>query len=328
MTMPRNADAAPAPRTSPDATTAGCTLRLVYYKSKVGNFGDDLNVWLWPRLIPSLDAHATTGDRDLIAIGSILARPFVDPLRSKIIFGAGARGRDHGQRVDDTWDVRFVRGRWTAEALGLDPARYAVTDAAAALHLVKDQAGLPPQPPTDNVVGFMPHFYTMDQADWPAICARAGVRLIDSRGDVPTVLRALAGVRRLITEAMHGAIVGDILRVPWVRVRCHSFLRETPAVSEFKWADWSESLGISYATHALPTVRSRPSRRSARALTRPFRAVNELRIASSLRRLAQSDAFTMSTDDRLLSAVDRIDAEIRKLNEEIGAGLWGAGRRR
>lgn len=29
-------------------------MRLHYYWDGIGNFGDDLNAWLWPRLIPDL----------------------------------------------------------------------------------------------------------------------------------------------------------------------------------------------------------------------------------------------------------------------------------
>lgn len=29
-------------------------MKLFYYKEKIGNFGDDLNLWLWPRIAPGL----------------------------------------------------------------------------------------------------------------------------------------------------------------------------------------------------------------------------------------------------------------------------------
>ena len=29
-------------------------MKLYYYKAPLGNFGDDLNPWLWPRLLPDI----------------------------------------------------------------------------------------------------------------------------------------------------------------------------------------------------------------------------------------------------------------------------------
>ena len=47
-------------------------MKLFYYQDPGGNFGDDLNAWLWPRLIPEL----LDGDEGslFVGIGSILDR--------------------------------------------------------------------------------------------------------------------------------------------------------------------------------------------------------------------------------------------------------------
>ena len=61
-------------------------MKLFYYKDPGGNFGDDLNAWLWPRLIPEL-----LDDRDdtlFVGIGSILDRRIPQEPR-KIVFGTG-----------------------------------------------------------------------------------------------------------------------------------------------------------------------------------------------------------------------------------------------
>ncbi len=42
---------------------------LYYYKTDVGNIGDDLNEWLWPDL---LDLNNVKKDIKLIGVGSII----------------------------------------------------------------------------------------------------------------------------------------------------------------------------------------------------------------------------------------------------------------
>src|SRR5690606_12799670 len=54
----------------------------------------------------------------------------------------------------------------------------------------------------------------------------------------------LSSAERLVTEAMHGAIIADVMRIPWVRIVCHSAYHEGPTVSEFKWQDWMQSLRV------------------------------------------------------------------------------------
>jgi succinoglycan biosynthesis protein ExoV len=50
----------------------------------------------------------------------------------------------------------------------------------------------------------------------------------------------------VVTEAMHGAIVADTLRIPWIPVVC------SPEIATFKWRDWTASLDLPYRPIAIP----------------------------------------------------------------------------
>src|SRR5690606_20378792 len=89
-------------------------MRNIYFKSEIGNFGDDLNGWLWPRLFKGFEKG---DDISFIGIGSILDARFnsneaVRCSKRKIVFGTGVRPSLTGAplSLDPDWDIRFLRG--------------------------------------------------------------------------------------------------------------------------------------------------------------------------------------------------------------------------
>jgi succinoglycan biosynthesis protein ExoV len=211
-------------------------VRLFYYQDPGGNFGDDLNAWLWPRLIPELlDGD---GGTLFVGIGSILDRRIPQGPR-KIVFGTGV-GYGLLPVLNEEWRVCCVRGPLSAKALGLPP-QLAVTDPAA---LVRTLRGAPIE--RRQGVSFIPHFRTPARAleagiDLEAVCARAGINYIDPCGPVEEVLDAIESSGKVIAEAMHGAIVADALRIPWLPVRLSDRIRL------LKWRDWCGSLRMEYS---------------------------------------------------------------------------------
>lgn len=214
-------------------------MKRYYFKGPVINFGDDLNEWLWPQLIPEIgvdDASNTI----FLGIGSILYDSF-PPEARKVVLGSGYGGYTARPTVDERWNFYFVRGPRTAAALGLDP-NIAVTDAAILLRTVRSSAQADKK---RYPVSFMPHWESAQWGDWSEVTEAAGVHYIDPRSSVESTLEQLASTELLITEAMHGAIVADALRVPWVPVT------PTNPQHNFKWHDWCESLGIDYQPNRL-----------------------------------------------------------------------------
>ncbi len=212
-------------------------MRLWYFQASQPNFGDELNSWLWPKLLA--DHLDSDSDELFLAIGSILFRHF-DPRQRKIVFGSGYGALNAPPDVHDgSWDVRFVRGPNTARALCL-PASSAIADPAVLMNQHAPALG-----PGSGAAGFMPHWESMGRGRWERACHLAGVRLIDPRQPVDNILRQLTTCRVVIAEAMHGAIVADALRIPWVAVLPIDHRQR------FKWSDWAGSLDIDLRPHGL-----------------------------------------------------------------------------
>lgn len=193
------------------------------------NFGDELNTLLWPRLLPEL-----LGDKPdalLLGIGSVLDARH-DAAVIKVVAGAGYGGYQPLPALDARWIIHWVRGPRTAHLLGLPP-----------LHAIGDPAMLLPlagwdRSPCGDAVGFMPHFESLVHGAWAPAARQAGVELIDPRAEPEAIIAAIGNCRLLLSEAMHGAIVADALRIPWVA------LRPLSRVHRAKWHDWAEGLGL------------------------------------------------------------------------------------
>jgi succinoglycan biosynthesis protein ExoV len=206
-------------------------MKLTYFRGQRPNFGDELNPYLWPRLLPP-DFLDDNENELFLGIGSILLDHLPRQPR-KYVIGSGYAGYTLLPKIHDgSWDVVFVRGPRTAAFLDL-PKETAICDGAILLRTLEL-----PAPASGMDVAFMPHFESLDRGFWREVCRRAGVTLIDPRDDVESVIAAIRGAKVLITEAMHGAIVADALRTPWTAalpINAHHHL---------KWSDWSDSLDI------------------------------------------------------------------------------------
>lgn len=205
------------------------------------NFGDELNPWLWKRILPPgfLDE-----DRSelFVGIGSILWDHLPhDSL--KHVVGSGYGGYTRPPNVHDgAWNIVFVRGPRTADLLGIERDKV-VSDGAILIRY----ADVPPVPRTSRIA-FIPHFQSADRGLWRESCDEAGIDFIDPRDPVEIVLERIGRSKLVIAGAMHGAIVADALRTPWVAA-----LPLSPE-HHMKWLDWTGSLSIALRPHhLLPT---------------------------------------------------------------------------
>ncbi|GAB3736119.1 hypothetical protein GCM10028862_20490 [Luteimonas pelagia] len=201
-------------------------MQLHYCRIEGGNFGDDLNLSLWPALFP--DIAGSHPEVRLYGVGTVLGGD--QPAGPKVVLGSGCGYRD-ARALGDDWRVYWVRGPGTARRLGLDPG-LGLGDPAVLW------AGLRDHVPTPGRVGFIPHFRSLQRFEWQAVADAAGVALVDPRGAPDAVAAGLAGCERVLCESLHGAIFCDAMGIPW---RAVVLARR---FNDFKWRDWLDTLGM------------------------------------------------------------------------------------
>jgi exopolysaccharide glucosyl ketal-pyruvate-transferase len=308
-------------------------MRFFAYRGKQANFGDELNHWLWDRLLPGFFDE---DDSELfLGIGSILYDHF-DPDARKTVFGSGYGGYGAAPTIDRNWHVYFVRGKQTARALGIDLA-LGIGDAGILVRSCWDASGIEKR----HAVSFMPHFESAMYGNWQQVCDRAGVNLIDPRRDVEEILREISASHLVVSEAMHGVIIADALRVPWRAIR------PLDPANRTKWYDWASALDVSIEftdlgpSNIVEAARgwlrwNEPLRRQVvfrhrriRQLTRDHAftgAVRRLREASKLAGQLSSDAAIDVAHSAMLSKLDELKAEFDP-GRSIRAGRVPARRR-
>ena len=215
-------------------------MKIHLVKEVHGNFGDELNHWLWHALLPGV----WDGDDDVlfVGIGTILDKN-LPSARIRIVFGTGAGytpAPPDVSAVSAGWHIYGVRGPLTARALKLDK-RLVMTDPAILLATLQDFEGL-----HRKGVIFVPHWKSVRYGYWEAICKNLGIEFVDPCQDSKLVVRRIASAEKVIAESMHAAIIADAFRVPWIPV---ALSRE---VSPFKWVDWAASVEVPYSPVCLP----------------------------------------------------------------------------
>lgn len=213
-------------------------MEVHYFRGKYPNFGDDLNASLWTHVLP----HDVLDQQDILlfGVGSILNEERIsayagDP-RRKAILGSGTSYGAPPSNLSD-WHVHAVRGPLTASLIGR-PGK-AVTDAAILVADHADKYGVLRKQGGRIIV--IPHHYSIDGARWAEAADRAGMTYVNPRSTVPEILSYIGQADLVITEAMHGAILSDTLRVPWIPISC------SPDFDPFKWRDWALSMDLDFS---------------------------------------------------------------------------------
>jgi succinoglycan biosynthesis protein ExoV len=203
-----------------------------------GNFGDDINPALMERFISR--SILSSGDIALFGVGTILNDKNIrrsQHYSRKIVFTSGVGYGDLDSRLDDSWDIACVRGPRSAKKLGLGPEK-AIADGAILLSEMYGRPSVSTKRPL-----FIPHVNSHISAGriLAAIADRLEMNYISPSVSADEFISAVVKAPYIVTEAMHGAILADTMRVPWIPIGLHEHL-------DFKWRDWMESVGLDDAS--------------------------------------------------------------------------------
>ena len=150
----------------------------------------------------------------------------------------------------------------------------------------------------------MPHYRQMDKLNWNLIAKLADIHIIDPRDDFRFVLDEIARTENLLSIAMHGAIVADIMRIPWQRIKMEAIGSEKPLLSDLKWLDFVTALDLNdYYTH----IRNY---NTPIKYTQPMSWTLYYEIISKIKRTKKNAKFQLSSDNKLMEIKSRIINEV------------------
>lgn len=303
-------------------------MKLFYYQRPDGvtNFGDHLNPWLWQQLLPGVfDENEATA---FVGIGTLLNNLLPQRLpnaRKIAVFSSGFGYETASTVVDDAWKIYCLRGPLSAQKLDV-PAKLAVADGAILIRRIFKPKGKAYR------FAYMPHIHhaLYGGTTWDSICEQIGFKYIAPYWPIEQVLSAISQTEILLTEAMHGAIVADALRVPWIPIRTSA------RVLTFKWQDWCSSINLEYQPiYVTPLTSSYPRIQSSipvarhwlnwlkqdklRSLTRI--GGDELKLmATQLDRVAKTASPNLSDDNRIEKLTVELEQRLYQFKTDVAAG--------
>lgn len=217
-------------------------MKLTYHEGN--NFGDKLNNFIFQKYLPYF--FDDEEEELFLGIGTILG--LKKSSSRKIVFSSGVSDimkSTYGSIpiIDNSYDIICVRGPLTAKVLNLDNS-LAVIDGAYLLYDFYKKSER-----KKYRISYMPHvgsesFFN----ELKDVFEELGVNYISPKEDLKIVLEKINQSELVLAEAMHGAIVADALRVPWIPIKMYS------TINEFKWKDWLFSIDKHYYPIILPSL--------------------------------------------------------------------------
>lgn len=282
----------------------------LYYANKTrsyvpfGNFGDDLNAWIWQKFLPGT-FNDDSSDIAFVGFGTILNEN-LPKFGKTIIFGTG-HGYGKPPKINDTWTIYCVRGPLTTSSLNL-PADLAIADPA----ILVNRAYYPTKINKRHKIALIPYAWEMESSPgvFLEVCAQLGYFCIDPHWEVETVLQEISQSQLVVTAAMHGAIVADALRVPWIPFKSNA------GILDFKWIDFCESLELKYTENRFYRFNSFSQKLPL------FQHIEAKRMVAYLSRLVQQAKPQLSSENTLNNKLDRLEEKLSQFKQDINAGKF------
>lgn len=267
------------------------------------NVGDELNDWFWKEVL-SESVLAARKTELLVGIGTLL-NDQLPPASHYHVLGSGTGyGSDLDIRQDNI-TVHFVRGPKTAKRLGLDSS-LAITDPGILVSKFR------PQRQKQKIkVSFMPHVGIDARTDYRSVIEPLGWNYISPSDSEDSILSDIANSEVLITSAMHGAILADCYRVPWVPIVTSN------EILSFKWEDWCESMDMSFVPHVVPDYW--PQKKSS-FITKCKQGLKRKLIRRELLRVAVQASPCLSDDKVFKEKSEQVVAAIAAFDQLIQTG--------
>ncbi|WP_421762844.1 hypothetical protein [Ekhidna sp.] len=282
---------------------------LIFYKPKIKNFGDHLNELLIQAFDLNSLKHPTLG------IGSIVTNDFLNSvgLSNREIFtlGSGCRSTEKIKNISFA-DGSFVRGPLSSSVI--DKGMPFISDGAYLIRQTDLFQSLVKTPKTYHT-SIIPYFRTSAYIDWQKFEKETGVHVIDPQipQGIEHTLYEIAKSENIIAEAMHGAIVADILRVPWIQLDFLAANFENKAVNTFKWTDWQKSIGLNDCQAIdcgayQKVIGTSKNYRLKNGYLKVIKGLNSSKLNRSINAFLTKPSYYLSTDSR----ISQIDLELEK----------------
>lgn len=278
----------------------------------LSNFGDAINPWLWDKVIPNvLDDDQTTV---FVGIGTLLNGKLLNrtpKAHKRVIFSSGVGyGSRRLLKIDESYQVYCLRGLLSAQALGL-PNEFSVTDGAVLVRrLIKTNSH------KINKFAYMPH-HDLANEGWKAVCQELGFGYIDPHDSIEEVLSRINQTEVLLAEAMHGAIVADALRVPWVPVVTNK------SIFAFKWQDWCSSIDVEYQPAGIERLHEPRQKVDMLSPVRWGRDwIRQKKAASQLAEIAKTARPILSNDTQIERLTVELEQRLQQFKDDIKSGYF------
>ena len=116
---------------------------------------------------------------------------------------------------------------------------------------------------------------------------------------------------------MHGAIVADALRVPWIPVATNS------TILSFKWQDWCSSIGVEYKPNYIERLQNPKEKQD---LLTPIRLVRDKirqrKASQALKQVAMNQPSYLSKDSRIETLTQQLEEKLHLFQQDVKKGLF------